>query len=378
MGTRSSKPTEGTTITGEQFRAHFSKISSKRYESNPTDLHRNAEDTPDRRNDPRFRNAEEKLNEIPSFKEIEEAILEVKDSAPGADKVRMRYIWNATPELKINVSHLVKEMFATRTDKWEQSAKVGQIVALFKKTDRKNCGNYRGVCLLSMISRIIARVISKRLREWTEELNLLDENQSGIRPNRSTADATQVLRRIQKDMQFIKARRVDQNEDINQNTEPVGRLLDREKAHPRVSKPALWDFLKTKRLHGIFLHCIMDLYESTNYCDKNQHGVRSSWNPERDLREGCPTSPVLFNIFHQIVIEKAETKRRQLGIQSRKKVGIEWNWLPGGELPVTTNLAGTTLKQSRQTSRCHCLQMTQPSLAQKMNSNKVARSLRMS
>ena len=152
LGTRSSKPTEGTTITGEQFRAHFFKISSERYESNPTDFHRTVEDAPDRRKDYRFRNAAEKHNEIPSFKEIEEAILEVKDFAHGADKVRIRYMWNATPELKVNVIHLVQEMFATGADKWEQSAKVGQIVSLFKKGDRQNCGNYRGVCLFSMIS----------------------------------------------------------------------------------------------------------------------------------------------------------------------------------------------------------------------------------
>ena len=77
----------------------------------------------------------------------------------------------------------------------------------------------------------------------------------------------------------------------------------------------------------------MDLHETTTYCVKSQHGVSSSWTPERGLREGCPTSPMLFNLFHQMVIEIAERKRRQLGNQNGQKVGIEWNWLPGGKLP---------------------------------------------
>ena len=118
LGTQSSKPTEATTLTGEQFKAHFfenGKISSKRYESNPMDLHRSVEDTPDRKGH-RFKSAAEKLNEAPSFAEIEEAIREVKDSAPGADNARIRYTWNATPELKVNVIHLVQEMFATRAN----------------------------------------------------------------------------------------------------------------------------------------------------------------------------------------------------------------------------------------------------------------------
>ena len=97
-------------------------------------------DTPDRKKNPRFRSAAEKINGTPSFAEIDKAIREVKDSAHGADKVRIRYIWNAIPELKVNVIHLVQEMFATRADKWDQSAKVGQIVTLFKKGEK--CGNF--------------------------------------------------------------------------------------------------------------------------------------------------------------------------------------------------------------------------------------------
>ena len=149
-------------------------------------------------------------------------------------------------------------------------------------------------------------------------------------------------------MQFIKARRVDQNEDINENTDPEGRLQDLEKAYPRVPKPALWEFLKRQGPHGKFFHCITDLHESTNYCVKSQHSVSSSWNPERGLREGCPTFPVLFNLFHQMVIEIAETKRRQLGNQSRKKVGIEWSWLPG-KLP-SNNQYGRYNSEAKQTN----------------------------
>ena len=89
--------------------------------------------------------------------------------------------------------------------------------------------------------------------------------------------------------------------------------------------------LRRQGLHGNFFHCIMDLHESTNYCVKSQHGASSSWTPKRCLREGCPTSPVLFNLFHQIVTEKAE--ETSVGKPKRKNMGIEWNCLAGGKLP---------------------------------------------
>ena len=50
-----------------------------------------------------------------------------------------------------------------------------------------------------MGSRILAKIMSKRLREWAEHLQVLDENQSGFRAGRSTADATQILVRITED-----------------------------------------------------------------------------------------------------------------------------------------------------------------------------------
>ena len=50
-----------------------------------------------------------------------------------------------------------------------------------------------------------------------------------------------------------------------------------------------------------------------------------------------------------MVIEIAETKRRQLRNQSRKKIGIEWGWLPGGKLP-SSNQYGRYNSEAKQTN----------------------------
>ena len=63
----------------------------------------------------------------------------------------------------MRVIEIVKMMFEKRANEWDESAKSGIIVPLFKKGDRKNVNNYRGVCLLSMCSRVLARVIAKRV-----------------------------------------------------------------------------------------------------------------------------------------------------------------------------------------------------------------------
>ena len=44
-----------------------------------------------------------------------------------------------------------------------------------------------------MASRILARALESRLREWAEDINmnLLDDDQSGFRKGRTTADVSQ-------------------------------------------------------------------------------------------------------------------------------------------------------------------------------------------
>ena len=53
--------------------------------------------------------------------------------------------------------------------KWDEWLKSGVMCPLFKKGDRRVKGNYRGVVLLAMGSRVLARVCARRMR-WRAEL----------------------------------------------------------------------------------------------------------------------------------------------------------------------------------------------------------------
>ena len=112
----------------------------------------------------------------------------------------------------------------------------GRVVPLFKKGDLNNPNNYRGVCLLSMGSRIVARIVACRLQEWAEAMGLLDDNQSGFRSGRSTADATQMMMRLQEDVEDLRRRR-EEGGGGDDGVKPAARLLDLRKAYPRVISP---------------------------------------------------------------------------------------------------------------------------------------------
>ena len=70
---------------------------------------------------------------------------------------------------------MVQYMFDKRAHEWDESVNVGVMIPLHKKRDRELLNNFRGVCLLTMGSRMLTKVIGKRLEWWAEHLDVARE-----------------------------------------------------------------------------------------------------------------------------------------------------------------------------------------------------------
>ena len=71
------------------------------------------------------------------------------------------------------------------------------IVSLYKnKGVKSDCSNYRGITLLSIAGKVLARIMLNKLIPTIAEENA-PENQCGFRANRGTTDMVFVLRQIQ-------------------------------------------------------------------------------------------------------------------------------------------------------------------------------------
>ena len=162
-----------------------------------------------------------------------------------------------------------------------------------------------------MGSRILGRILAVRLRDWAEAMKLVDDEQSGFCKGRSTADTTQIMYRIQEDAIDLRRRKERAGEVINGDEEPAARLLDLQKAYPRVNKPALWRLLVRYGMGNKCLRVLQDLHETTEYKIKGRDGESEPWIPERGLREGGATSPPLFNIYHQAPMRLAKEERER-------------------------------------------------------------------
>ncbi len=68
------------------------------------------------------------------------------------------------------------------------------IIPIFKKGNSQECKNYRGISLLSVVGKVVMKIIQNRLQEHREQTSR--EEQAGFRPHRSCCDQIFSLRQL--------------------------------------------------------------------------------------------------------------------------------------------------------------------------------------
>ncbi len=119
-----------------------------------------------------------------------------------------------------------------QTPKEWQKAKV---ISLYKKGNRGDPDNYRGISLLDTTYKIYARIINERLKIIAD--HLISEEQMGFRKGRSTADAIFTLKRI------IEERR-------EHNCETHLTFVDIVKAFDNVNRSLLWNIMERRGIQN--------------------------------------------------------------------------------------------------------------------------------
>ena len=156
--------------------------------------------------------------------------------------------------------------------------RIGLVIPLWKKTgSRRDKNTYRGITLLSVGSKLLARILASRVERWSEAW--LHENQCRFRRNRGVDDVLQVSRRVLEEITRLAG---DDWYTLS--------FFDIEKAYPRVCKAALWEVLRRRGCDPRLVKIFKALHHHTDYCVKVHGGVSTAWNPDRGLREGCPSS----------------------------------------------------------------------------------------
>ena len=141
LGTRGNLTQNAIQISAADFKEHFSSVSEKCYKREPEQIEEALEIVLDLRENDEAKEWNDMLNQRPEEEEIVAEMKNVKDSAPGRDEVRMRYINSADAEIRRLVIETVQHMFTTRAQRWDESLKTGIMIPIHKKGPRDDTKN---------------------------------------------------------------------------------------------------------------------------------------------------------------------------------------------------------------------------------------------
>ena len=181
----------------------------------------------------------------------------------------------------------------------------GLIVNIFKKGDREDPGNYRGITLLSVVGKVFCKILNNKLVQCLDKEGALHERQAGFRLNRGCMDNVYTLNEI------VQGR-------LREDKKTFAFFLDIQKAYDTVWHDGLWWDIGVKRR---MWRVIKKMYMSYRSAVLLEGEKSDSFNVDQGVAQGCSLSPTLFSVFINDLLKKV--KEAELGIQlsSGKTIG---------------------------------------------------------
>ena len=158
------------------------------------------------------------------------------------------------------------------------------ILPLFKKGNVNEPGNYRGISLCNISSKIYSFIINKRLQQWVEENNCTGEWQAGFKRGYSTTDHMFTLMAcIQKQFSL--------------NRKLYVAFIDFEKCFDSINRNILWQVLLKNGVKGKLLRCLRSMYCSVKARVRCGSELSQTINCTAGVKQGDSCSPILCSLF---------------------------------------------------------------------------------
>ena len=216
--------------------------------------------------------------------EIYENVKKLKlNKAKGIDLIKNEYIKCSLNVLMPIYMKIFNRILDTGNipDDWL----TGIVLPLYKnKGDPLDPDNYRGITLLSCLSKLFTSIINSRLVKFADSLNLLNENQAGFRNGYSTVDHIFLLKNVI-DLFITNKRKL------------FCAFIDYRKAFDTVWHAGLWYKLIQNNISGKVFNVIQNMYKNIKSCVTINKNKSDFFVCNIGVRQGENLSPFLFALY---------------------------------------------------------------------------------
>ena len=231
-------------------------------------------------------------DEGPSFmtEEVKYAMKRMKNrKAPGIDDIKIEQLKALDDEGIRILTDICNEVYTTGY--LPQDLKHSIFVKLPKKTNATECTDYRTLCLMSNVTKIILRIIAERNRRIFERE--AGKTQSGFMKGKGTREGIFSLRIITEKM-------------LEKHKKVYMCYIDYKKAFDRVYHALLMEVLSHNEIDEKDLKLIRNLYWQQTASIQTDEGQSSSFPIKRGVRQGCVLSPPLFNVYTNEIFKESD------------------------------------------------------------------------
>ena len=223
----------------------------------------------------------------PTRHEVLFALSQLRHSAPGEDGVKVADVVG-DDVLRDLLVQLVRKCW--ETNEVPSAFQRAIIVALPKKPGATAWTDHRGITLLAVGGKTLARVIFNRARSAP-----VSDTQNGFRQYYSTTDAVFTLTNLKAD-----ARRC--------GLPLVCTYIDLTKAYDTIDREFIWRTARRQGLDGTALRLIQAMYDDSISVRVGSTVSDDRFKSAQGARQGCLLSPMLFNwVFDRVLMEAAKS-----------------------------------------------------------------------
>ena len=221
--------------------------------------------------------------ELTNVQEVREIISELKqNAAPGHDAITVRDIMSLRDDLIPILTKLINNCLELGI--FPEELKIGKITPIYKSGSRDCMHNYRPITVVSVFSKIIEKIIKKRMISFIQTYVQADRFQYGFSEGSSTLCAAM-------DLTDHISRALDNKQVV------IAVFIDLQKAFDVVSTDILLNKLDGMGFRGVIYNLLKSYVQ-----DRKQYvslsGVNSSFlNSECGVPQGSVLGPLLYLLY---------------------------------------------------------------------------------
>ena len=203
------------------------------------------------------------------------------NKSPGIDSITSEILKASYDFISPFLLYLYNRIF--NTGEYPRAWGEGIITPIFKKDDVNDASSYRGITLINVVAKIYSQLLLNKMTKWAAKYEKLASNRFGFQKGKFNVNCIFILHSA-----ITKGLHVDSGQKL------YAVFIDYEKCFDKIERPLLWQKLLSENVSCKVVKAVRSMYIIVKSYVKYKSSYSNFFDPTVGLKQGDPSSPLLF------------------------------------------------------------------------------------